>query len=249
MIFSQSSRAWNLEIRRLRFSSVSWILRSMLMGQRIYKNYLKEPNIYYITSLDVLIPLAGLTSWAPYSRGFDLMFCCCPLEILNFWKWGVCFHFALSPTNFVAVLPVRWVIHRNRKSQSTALEVGVLTLLGELQPTQLQCRARGCKSLSQNDAIKHLFYLTNALPPISFSPSNLLIMIWLLWSSWREKAGWSCWLPTWFRKLLTKLAFWWHASVSFLMGSCPWDTGPLLLDYWDRRLTSRHRAVEFTKVV
>lgn len=139
MIFSQSSRSWNLEIRRLRFSSVSWILRSMLMGQRIYKSYLKEPNIYYITSLDVLIPLAGLTSWAPYSRGFDLMFCCCPLEILNFWKWGVCFHFALSPTNFVAVLPVRWVIHRNRKSQSTALEVGVLTLLGELQPTQLQC--------------------------------------------------------------------------------------------------------------
>lgn len=31
------------------------------------------------------------------------------------------------------------------------------------------------------------------------------------------------------------------------MGACPCDTGPLLFDFGDRRLKSRHRAGEFTK--
>ena len=83
------------------------------------------------------------------------MFCSCPFEILIF-KDGA-FVFALSPSNFVTLLPVRLAIYGNRKLQSPASEGDVLMLLGELQPTKLNCLGHisriiscvsGCLSLS-----------------------------------------------------------------------------------------------------
>lgn len=119
--------------------------------------------------------------------------------------------------------------------QSQALEVDVLMLLEELQPTGLKCvghksrticmvsvEASSCPRLMPLNIhfIRHTLCLWLFLIEQPFNCDLASSMVFL------QGESWSCWLHTWFRGELLNWCSGDMHQWGVLMGACPWETGP-----------------------
>lgn len=133
---------------------------------------------------------------------------------------------------------MRLVIYGNQVTEPSFKELHVLMLSGKLEPTGLKClgamsrticmvcvEGSSCPRLMppnicfirQIISSSHLFL---SRQPFNCDLASCVVFL--------RGESCSCWLHTWFRELVTKLAFWWYSSVRFFNGILP-VRGTLLL--------------------